>query len=124
MASCERPLRCYVSPAGRNKIEQWYEGLSAVERADADVFIGRVRSLRDWGWPDYRPLFVGIGELRWTSGGKQQRLLGFFDGETWIALIGCSHKGRVYTPPSCLDTAKDRKKQVERAEVQSVEFDL
>lgn len=68
--------------------------------------------------------FGGIGELRWSSCRKEHRLLGFFSGETWTALVGCSHKESVYKPHGCLDTAKDRKKAVERWEVTTVEFDL
>jgi hypothetical protein len=124
MAAYERPLRCYVSPTGRNKIIQWYESLSVVERADADLFIKNIRKVREWRLPDYRSLFEGIGELRWKSSGKQQRLLGYFSGDSWVALIGCRHKGPVYTPHNCLVTAKVRKAELERREVTTVEFDL
>jgi hypothetical protein len=80
--------------------------------------------VRVWKGPQYKPLSKGVGELRWFSEGKQQRLLGFFQGDAWIALIGCKHKQQVYSPPGCLETAQKRKKQVERQEVQTVELDL
>ena len=114
----------YVSPAGRDKIAQWYEDLSTQERADADRFIDNVRKVRDWSWPDYTHLFSGIGELRWKSCNKQHRLLGFFSGEAWVVLHGCYHKGRTYTPHDSLETAKKRKGQIDRKEVATVEFDL
>lgn len=74
--------------------------------------------------PEYRPLSDGLSELRWFSENKQQRLVGFFHGSAWIALIGCTHKQKRYTPPDSLQTAKKRKKQVERKEVETVEFDI
>ena len=124
MADWRRDIRCYVSPAGRNKIEDWYEGLSAQEKADADEFIKNQRKIKDWARPRYKVLFEGIGELRWQSRQKQHRLIGFFQEEAWIALIGCSHKGKVYKPPDCLETARKRKKHVEEGEVMTHEFDL
>ena len=121
-----RPIRCYVSPAGRNKIADWYNGLTKQEQADADEFIKNARKLRSWELPLYRKLTngEGLGELRWTSEKKRQRLIGFFEDETWYAVIGCIHKQDIYTPPDCLETAKTRKKQIERREVQAVEYDL
>ena len=80
--------------------------------------------MHEWVMPHYRALGEGIGELRWQAGKRQHRLLGFFDGDTWYAVLGCTHKQRVYQPPSSLETAKKRKKQIERGEVQTVEFNL
>ena len=59
MSAYLRPLRCYVSPTGRNKIEQWYKSLSMAEQADADVFIKRMRKVHDWVYPQYKYLFWG-----------------------------------------------------------------
>ena len=121
-----RSIRCYISPppASRNKIADWYNDLSAQERADADEFIKNIRKLREWSWHEYRHLGEGLGELRWESEKKQQRLIGFFSGETWYAVIGCTHKQNIYKPPDTLDTAKKRKKQIEREEVKTTEYDL
>ena len=38
MASWLKPIRCYVSPTGINKISAWHEGLLPQERADTDGF--------------------------------------------------------------------------------------
>lgn len=66
----------------------------------------------------------GIGELRWTSEKVEQRLIGFFHGGAWCALLGCTHKGKVYDPADALTTAVKRKKQVESSQVETVEYDF
>ena len=120
----QRQVRCYVSRAGRNKIADWYAGLSTQEQADADRFIGTQRKVRLWEMPTYKRLGGGIGELRWESEDKQQRLLGFFQDDIWYALIGCTHKQRIYRPPDCLDTARKRIREIQNDEVTTIEYDL
>src|SRR5216117_2069182 len=95
-ADKKRVLHCYVSPAGRNKIRDWYCDLSTGEQADADSFISNVRKLKEWKMPDFRPLGCGLGELRWKSQNKQHRLIGFLSGDVFVLLIGCTHKQQVY----------------------------
>jgi len=70
MPDALKPVRCYVSLAGNNKIADWYDNLSAQERSDADEFIKDMRRTKDWMLPHYRPRLKGykaLGELRWTS---------------------------------------------------------
>lgn len=120
-------IRCYVSLAGNNQIAAWYGDLLAGERADADEFIKNMRGTREWQMPNYRPRLhsgEGLGELRWPSGNKQHRLMGFFMGGYWYAVVGCTHKQQVYDPCNALDTAKKRKRQIERAEVTTIDYDL
>lgn len=124
MGGWRLPIRCYVSPAENNQIAVWYAGLSKQEQSDADEFIKTLRKMRRWRGPDYRRLDDGIGELRWKSENKQQRLLGFFQDGVWYALIGCKHKQQIYTPQNCLDTAKKRKRQIQNNEVTTVDYDL
>jgi len=122
-----KPVRCYVSPSGNNKIADWYNGLSSQEQADADEFIQIMRKARDWSMPCYRPQlrgYKGIGELRWTSGKRQHRLVGYLKSGTFFALIGCTHKQQIYDPPDALDTAYKRKHQIENAEARTVDYDL
>lgn len=127
MSEWRTPVRCYVSPAGNNKIADWHGGLSSRERADADEFLKLMRKTREWAMPNYRPRLVngdGLGELRWPSEGKQHRLLGFFRYGYWFAVVGCTHKQKVYTPADALETGKRYKKQIENGEVRTVDYDL
>ena len=128
MKGWERLVRCYVSPAKRNKIQDWYESLLSGEQADMDAFIGIMRKLREWAMPDYRPRLKGIneslGELRWQSHGKQYRLIGYFEGEVYIALLGCTHKQQRYDPSSAIETAIDRKKKIRNGEATLCDYRL
>lgn len=122
-----KPILCYVSPAGNNKISEWYSGLSVGERADADEFIKNMRRTKDWRMPAYRPRLKGhggLGELRWFSQNKQHRLVGYLKGGTFFALIGCTHKQNIYDPADALSTADRRKSDVEGGRVKVVPYDL
>jgi hypothetical protein len=121
------PIRCYVSPAGNNRIADWYGSLLVQEKADTDEFLKNMRKTHDWQMPSYRSRLrggEGLGELRWPSENKQHRLLGFFMKGCWYAVVGCTHKQQVYNPADSLNTAKRCKKQIERKEVRTVEYDL
>ena len=124
-------IRCYVSPAGNNKVADWYGELSSQEKADADEFLKAMRKTREWAMPNYRPRLKngeGLGELRWVSEKQQQRLLGFFNGGYWYALVGCTHKQQVYSPTDALETAKrakkDIEKQIKEQKLRAVDYDL
>ena len=121
-----KTIHCYVSlpPASKNKIADWYNDLSPQERAYTDEFIKNMRKTREWQLPAYKLLGDGLGELRWRSSNKQYRMIGFFHDRKWCALIGCTHKQRRYTPPRCLETARDRKRHIELSQVRTEEYDL
>jgi hypothetical protein len=127
MADGLKLVRCYVSPAGNNKIADWYGGLSAQERSDADEFIKNMRRTKDWNMPYYRPKltgYKGLGELRWTSEKKEHRLIGYLQGGVFFAVMGCTHKGTVYDPADALDQADKRKAQIQNGKVTTVEYEL
>ena len=65
-----------------------------------------------------------MGELRWVSEKKQHRLIGYLQGVTFFALIGCTHKQQIYDPSEALETADKRKRRIERGEVRTVAYDL
>jgi hypothetical protein len=45
-------------------------------------------------------------------------------GGAWYAVVGCTHKQQIYDPADSPTMAKRYKKQIERQEVQTVEYDL
>jgi hypothetical protein len=127
MANELKPVRCYVSPVGNNKITDWYYGLSAQERADTDEFIKNMRKTEEWSMPNYRPRlrgYIKLGELRWTSEKKEHRLVGYLQAGAFFALIGCTHKQQVYNPANALDTADKRRKEIEDGKARTVPYDL
>lgn len=110
-------FRFYVSASGRRVVEKWYEEQDDAVQAKFDAVLEYLsqRDLSEWIRPDYAPLSgrqSGLGELRFSHGGKVYRPLGCFGPERFefTILIGCSKKGRRYDPPDALDTALDRKK--------------
>jgi hypothetical protein len=127
MADALKPIRCYVSPAGNNKIADWYNDLSVQERADTDEFIKDMRKTMEWKLPKYRPSlrgYKGLGELRWISEKKQQRLIGYLQRGVCFAVMGCTHKGTVYDPADALDQADKRKAQIQDGKAMTVEYEL
>jgi hypothetical protein len=127
MADELKPILCYVSPAGNNKIRDWYKDLSVQEASDADEFIKNMRKTKDWKMPDYRPQLRGyskLGELRWVSNKKQHRLVGYLKDGVFFALIGCTHKQQVYNPAEALDTADKRRNEIKDSKVRTVPYDL
>ena len=135
MSEWRTPIRCYVSPAGNSKIADWHMDLSAQEKADVDAFLLIMRKTGDWQMPSYRRQLRaikgvkasqvrGLGELRWISGKKQHRLLGFFGDGVWYAVLGCTHKQNIYDPADALATAVKRKNEIQKVEVKTVEYNL
>lgn len=111
-----RVFRDYVSPGGRNQIAEWYKRFSPQVRSDFDTLLGILRRTREWRKPEFKllkgKLYKGLGEIRWETANVQHRLIGCTGSQQgeYIFLIGCTHKGRIYTPPSALDTAIQRMK--------------
>jgi hypothetical protein len=135
MSEWRTPIRCYISPAGNNKILDWYEALSTPEKTDADEFLKDMRKTSNWQMPNYRRKLSnvkgadktkvrGLGELRWTSEKKEHRLLGFFGNGIWYAVLGCTHKQNIYSPRDALVTAAKRKEEIETGKAETVEYDL
>ena len=122
-----KPIRCYVSPAGNNKIADWYEDLSVQAQADTDEFIKLMRRTAEWKMPHYRTRltnYKSLGELRWSSEKKEHRLVGYLKAGTFFALMGCTHKNNIYDPTDALDQAKTRKAYIEAGKAWTVEYDL
>ena len=102
-----------------NPIEDWYGQLSeeAARRLDALL---KVNSKTDspHQWVGFKRFLQGglkqhrIWELEFHADKRQYRLLGKFGDvrKQAILLMGCYHKGRVYTPADALEQASKRAK--------------
>jgi hypothetical protein len=106
----------------QNVIEPWYRELSETGQDTFDGLLklnAKTPLPMNWGCSkalkgEYKQ--EGIWEWRFFSNDRQQRIVGVFGAarKAAIFLIGCSHKGKVYTPPKCLDTALRRAKEVRK----------
>jgi len=112
----------YGSAGPSNPITEWKRTkLSIQQRADLNYLLGVLRNQREWSERDFRPRlkgYEGISEIKLKSEDVQIRLVGCFKpGFRYVFLIGCTHKGSVYDPHRCLDTADRRKREIDRGEV-------
>lgn len=108
----------YVEGAN-NPIEKWYqEELSDEGRLVFEELLKntqKIESHLQWGGFKYlkgEPRKERIWQLDFIADKKQYRLLGVF-GEVRkqaVVLIGCYHKGDIYTPRKALETACKRAK--------------
>jgi hypothetical protein len=111
-------IRCYVSPSGRDMIDDWYKRQSDAVLAAVDVALEYLvqRPRKEWQRPQF-DLLSGkmreIGEIRFKVD-KQYRLFGFFgpSRSDFTLLVGSSKKGNQYDPKNTLETALDRMAQV------------
>jgi hypothetical protein len=111
-------IRCYVSPTGRDMIDDWYDRQSDAVQAAVDVALEYLvqRERDEWRRPAF-DLLSGkmreIGEIR-LKVDKQYRILGFFGPgrRDFTLLVGASKKGQNYDPRNALETALDRMEQV------------
>ena len=111
-------FRCYVSPSGRDMIEDWYRRQSDEVQTAFDVvreFLEQ-RPRDEWRRPDFDILsgkLRVLGEIRFKVD-KQYRVFGFFGpGQSeFTMLIGASKKSKNYDPRDALDTALTRRLDV------------
>jgi hypothetical protein len=119
----------YISPAGTNKIQEWYDGLPDDAQAEFDVTLRLLAGQREWrlARQEFKMLSgkqKQLGEMRFSSNNVQYRPIGMFQpGRIFVILIGCSKKGTRYTPDDALDTAVKRRRDVDQGKAGTVERD-
>lgn len=114
---------------GQNAIEKWY----SKELSDDAQFMfdnllkntAKIESQLQWGGFKYlqgEPKKHGIWQLDFFADGRQYRILGVFErGHRAVLLLGCYHKGKVYTPQNALETACRRAKKLKDKKASTVE---
>lgn len=93
-------IRCYVSPSGRDMIDDWNRRQSDEVQAAVDVALEYLvqRPRKEWRRPEF-DLLSGkmreVGEIRFKVD-KQYRILGFFgpSRSDFTLLVGASKKGK------------------------------
>ena len=111
-------------------IEDWHQRLSEeAQYAFGSVLKNCAKVENHLDWVAFKRFLKGVSESIWelefTADRCKYRVLGMFASgvatECWpkplisirkqaILLIGCHHKGRVYTPPDAIGTAERRAK--------------
>lgn len=111
-------IRCYVSPSGRDMVDDWNGRQSDEVQAAVAVALEYLvqRPRKEWRRPEFDLLsakFREIGEVRFKVD-KQYRILGFFGParSDFTLLAGASKKSNNYDPRNTLETALDRMDQV------------
>jgi hypothetical protein len=120
----------YISQMDRAAITDWRKRLPVgYPRADLDQFLKLMVKTKDWEYPDIDTLkskrFAGLTELRWKSGGKPHRILGYKSNDfEYTMLVGCTHDKKKYDPPEAMETARRRKIEIESGEASTREYQL
>jgi hypothetical protein len=112
-----------VAKGGIGEITQWF----AANRGARARFRIRVEHLQkiprtDWNVAQFRKLHEGLAEIKWKCGKKQFRAIGFDFSDSFVMVIGCTHKMNVYDPVECLKTAKRIKGEVENGIRRTIAF--
>lgn len=119
-------FRTYVSFSGRNDVQETIDsydpyGRQAFSRAVAHLAI---KPKTEWEEPQAKkikghdPLF----EIRYKANNRNERPLGYFesDGKTFVIVLICYHKGRVYEPHEAFESAVKRIKNIKNGEASTV----
>ena len=101
-----------------NPIEDWYLALSEEAKYMFDSLLkntGKIENHLEWGGFKYfkgEPKRERIWQLDFIADKRQYRVLGIFGGvrKQAVLILGCYHKGDVYTPQNALETATKRAK--------------
>ena len=121
----------FVSATGVNHVAKWYrKKLSLQEQSNLDTLLDILAKQKTWTFPDYLALsgakYKGLAEIRLKGDQRiQMRLIGFQgpNAGQFTFLIGCFHKGSIYDPPSCFDTAVSRKRDLDNGNGSICEHD-
>lgn len=111
-------FRTYVSPRGRNDVQDCVDALDVAAQVKFDVELKylAVALPTEWHEPRARKLggHEGLYEIRFKAGKVQQRPIGFFGpgSDEFTILVWATHKQNVYKPSKAFDTADARRKAV------------
>jgi len=99
----------------RNPIQDWYDDLSDDGRLGFNALLKNTSKIKEHvNWTGFKylkgePKKERIWQLDFIADKRQYRMLGVFRGAKQAVLIlGCYHKGSVYTPHRALETAQKR----------------
>jgi hypothetical protein len=105
-------IKQMATASGRGILKEF---LNSAARADFNVRVAYLSSIRRESWTDqqFKAVGDGIWEIKWKSGNKQWRALGFDHQWYFIVVRACTHKGRVYDPHDCIPRAKELRSEAQ-----------
>jgi phage-related protein len=76
-----------------------------------------------WHKKQFRKIESDLYEIKWKADDQEWRALGFdFEG-FFVMVLGCTHKNKVYDPPSWKSTAKRRIAEVKNGKWNRIPFE-
>ena len=121
-----RSFQQFQSASGRAVISDWRKRLSPARRAIFDMFLNRLAKMDRWDNGICKKLKgnQGCWELRWPAEKVEHRVFGYYGQlSTFVMVIACTHKGKVYDPTDAFGTLTERLKKIERREGEIVDYD-
>lgn len=103
----------------KDSIGDWRKRLSPARMAVLDLFMDRIAKMKTWPLGICDPIRgkenKGYWELRWTAEKVEHRIFGYFGSRPFlfVMLVGCTHKGKVYDPPSAFQTMRDLRRKLD-----------
>lgn len=104
-----------LTAGGRGVLSSEFRG-NATLQADFDTRVKYLRNVprKDCSKEQFRYLGKGLYEIKWKSGNKQWRALGFDSSDGYFVVVRvCNHKMNVYDPPDCIDRAHKLKAETQ-----------
>lgn len=105
-------FRTFVSPTDRNDVQKTIDEYDVYT---SQYFQRRLRhlavtDLKGWDEPHSKKLKKEdpLYEIRYQGNKRQERALGYFDGNCFVIVLICYHKDRVYTPRDAFKIAHRR----------------
>lgn len=115
-------FRTYISPSGRADVQKDIDSYEVYGRTKFSRAVAHLAATPQVQWDEPHgkklknedPLY----EIRYQANNRQERALGYFDddGETFVIVLICYHKAKVYSPHGAIDTAQRRVKQLRAGE--------
>lgn len=113
-------FRTYESPTGRNDVHKTIDNHDIYGKEFFKRYVEHlaVTPKNQWQEPHVKKLKNEdpIYEIRYKADNRATRALGYFaeDGCTFVIVLICYHKGRVYEPPGAFESAHERIKQIQK----------
>lgn len=114
--------RCYDTGGKETLWKAWYDSLDDAAQARHDSVFDTLeqREPKDWRSPFARPLAKDIIEIK-IGTDVEWRLLGCYaPGRTFVVVLPCNHKGKVYFPHNAIKTAQKRKNEIDSGKAKAI----